>query len=71
MLLELTGDGSIDGPVAGVVRPHGQFVHEQAASSVEHLHREYAGHVELGRDLEGDLPGPTQQRQRAGQEPEP
>src|SRR5262245_11265359 len=40
MLLELTGDGSIDGPVAGVVRPHGQLVHEEAVRGVEHLDRE-------------------------------
>ncbi len=57
MLLELRRPGPLDRPVTAVVRPHGQLVDQQATGDLEHLHREQAGHVELGRDPQGQRLG--------------
>ena len=49
MLLELGRPGALDGPVAAVVRPHGQLVHQQPARRLEQLDREHAGDPDPGR----------------------
>ena len=52
------GDGAVDGPVAGVVRPHRQLVDQDApVVGLEHLHGEDADDVELAGDRERDLGG--------------
>src|SRR5215469_3251262 len=50
MLLELRGPGSVDGPVPAVVRPHGQFVHQQAAAGLEKLHGQQPDDVQVPRE---------------------
>ena len=50
VLLELRGGGAVDGPVAGVVRAHGQLVDQQPVRGLEQLHGQQPGHLELVRD---------------------
>ena len=48
VLLELRGQRALDGPVAAVVRPHGDLVDQQPALGLEQLHGQQPGHVQLG-----------------------
>src|SRR5260370_39542633 len=42
MILELAGDGTLDGPVAGIVDARGHFVGEELAPMFEKFKREHA-----------------------------
>ena len=54
MVLELTGDGTLDGPVARIVRSHSQLIDKDLLSRVEHLHGQHAGHVQRPCDVKRD-----------------
>src|SRR5918995_5694423 len=55
MILELAGHSTVDGPVAGVVGPHGQLIDQDPpVDGLEQLDGEDAYDVELHRDREGD-----------------
>ena len=55
---ELRGDRAVLGPVAGVVRAHGQLVDQDAAvAGLEQLDREVADDAELLGDRQGQLLG--------------
>ncbi len=53
MLLELGGASTLDAPVSGVVRTHGQFVDDHPVGGLEQLHGEHPGDAERVRDLDG------------------
>ena len=51
VILELRGVRAVDGPVAGVVRPHGQLVdHHRPVAALHQLHRQHADHAEFVGD---------------------
>jgi hypothetical protein len=55
VLLELAGDGALDGPVAGVVRAHGELVDDHAVGRLEQLHGEHPDDAEPVGDPDGQL----------------
>ncbi len=56
VLLELTGAGALDGPVAGIVRAHGQLVDLDAAvRGLEHLDGHDSGHAEQPGNAQRDV----------------
>src|SRR5215213_2864622 len=63
VVLELRGVRAVDGPVAGVVRPHRQLVdHDRAVGPLHEFDGEYADHAQLGGDGQGELLCPSRLR---------
>jgi hypothetical protein len=55
MLLELRSPRTLDGPMAGVVRAHGELVHHDRGVGLEQLHRQQPDHAEFGGQVDGEL----------------
>ena len=72
MVLELAGDRTVLGPVAGVVGPHRELVDQHPpVAGLEQLDREDPDDVELLGDRERDLLGARGQPRRRGRAPGP
>ena len=72
VVLELAGDRAVDGPVAGVVRAHGQLVDDDAAiAGLHQLDGEDADDAQLGGDVDRhhlELGGPPLVQPRRGRD---
>ena len=54
VVLELTRHRPVNGPVPGIMRPHGELVDEDSRRRIEELDRQHAGDVERTGNLQGD-----------------
>ncbi len=59
VLLELAGARALDRPVAGVVRPHGQLVDQDAVGGLEQLDGHHADDADPVGDADGELVHPA------------
>ncbi|GFJ91437.1 hypothetical protein Prum_050790 [Phytohabitans rumicis] len=57
VLLELRRPGALDGPVPGVVRTHGELVHQHATVHFEEFDGEQPDDAQRRRDVDGELLG--------------